>query len=985
MFYGDEGEMLRNHLVAMLADISLITMSRRRYSSAREWMVDAGPEVYMKRLVRRTYSFLHDLQGDVFGHVSEDGVVSDPAQDDMAMGASIRSIRSSLSVDRDQWRHVLEATRPWLWENVDVLSGRGWLSVVNALTEEVEDKLDEEPGEPEDVEARLAEAFVGHENAASGSSSEGSGSANGSAHGTPKSPFDAAFGRHTDMLPDTPATSASSSTSVPPIPPASFGQQPPTIAPSQPLPLPLGLGKGKPPLQRSVTINAQVAEAFIESVRNEPMSAGHASHRFGPTPQPRRLSMLITPPGSRNNSPAGPRLRGRSRSPRRGLDFSTEGITSVLQRSLSLSLPGDQRPFARHSSLSHSRVFRDDEQDEDLDVGHRESLMAGMRTPPNLESPPAEPTEEDPTPNVNPELLPPPGPYIRHLSFTNFRTIGSRRSQDEAVRGRYVTAGRLEGVIKNTPNLRSLCMTEYVDSALSYAVVEEIFFRGYPKPKLFRNRSSSKSPATIRARSVSVAPVAVTPQHLLIEEQMDPPRPTYVPYEDETDEEKWKRRRVFSPLEALDLTGCVSRNFTEAVDEFGENWLSMGIQEESEDEDRHRGRSRRRLTIDSSTDEDEESKPLAERRTRRPLFSALRRLSLRTCTTLSPPFIQNLISVMPNLTHLDLSATRVTDSLLQHLIDNCPRGLRLQSLSLARCPRLDPRVVVDFLVESPAARNLIELNLFVNPTQGNAIEEEDMFRLIKDAPCFKSGRLRYLDISSAGITADHLDSSVFPPQPSLMSLGLSHIPTLRLRPIAAFLQNMAPGVEVLTLAGTALSDLRPNATTMQNTLALLSDLVNPLTKLPFSIGGLGLLSGSNFNKPNLSAGPTRLRVIELSSGVRRAIAPSPEWMVISSKGGRGWCVDVTAGWVPADTVDTWGYVPAPGPATVGEGLSQLSFVRHLPFSHPRRKYLTQLSDLNGRVSSSVGWHSRKMEVIKGEGMMGREDGMGGVGAFAFDD
>lgn len=50
--------------------------------------------------------------------------------------------------------------------------------------------------------------------------------------------------------------------------------------------------------------------------------------------------------------------------------------------------------------------------------------------------------------NVNPELLPPPGPYIRHLNFTNFRTIGSRRTQDEAVRGRFVTAGRLEGVLK---------------------------------------------------------------------------------------------------------------------------------------------------------------------------------------------------------------------------------------------------------------------------------------------------------------------------------------------------------------------------------------------------------------------------------------------------------------------------------------------------------------------------------------------------------
>ncbi len=34
--------------------------------------------------------------------------------------------------------------------------------------------------------------------------------------------------------------------------------------------------------------------------------------------------------------------------------------------------------------------------------------------------------------NVNPDLLPPPGPYIRHINFANFRTIGSRRTQEEA-------------------------------------------------------------------------------------------------------------------------------------------------------------------------------------------------------------------------------------------------------------------------------------------------------------------------------------------------------------------------------------------------------------------------------------------------------------------------------------------------------------------------------------------------------------------------
>ncbi|WOO86354.1 uncharacterized protein LOC62_08G009833 [Vanrija pseudolonga] len=111
---------------------------------------------------------------------------------------------SSLERSVDSF-HVLEAARPWLWENVDVLSGRGWLSVVNALTEEVEDKIKIEVVDGEDVEQRLAEAFVRHENAKS---------SDGSANGTPKSPFDAAFAHHTDALPDTPVASSSSTASA---------------------------------------------------------------------------------------------------------------------------------------------------------------------------------------------------------------------------------------------------------------------------------------------------------------------------------------------------------------------------------------------------------------------------------------------------------------------------------------------------------------------------------------------------------------------------------------------------------------------------------------------------------------------------------------------------------------------------------------------------------------------------------------------------
>lgn len=866
--------------------------------------------------------------------------------------------------------HVLEAARPWLWEDVNVRSGRGWLAVVDALTEEVVDNIVID--EPE-------------------STISGPASTVSDPISQPISPILApAFDPSSEAGP-----SRSNGASVH-FSTDAAGQ--PSMTVPLPVSVPVGTGVGRNIVGRTVTINTEVARSYFQPDQPTSSSRSPSSSCTSPPPPPQRVGQLLTPPGSRATSPNAAqmhyaRLRGRSRSPRRTVTFEPEGISSVLQRSLSMSLPAGKRPFMRQSSLSHSRVVREcDSEDEeethnpDFDPYEAESLRAAMRTPPKEDEEPVyqAKAEEEPQPNVNPDLLPPPGPYIRHLSFTNFRTIGSRRSQEEAVRGRFVTAGRLEGVIKNTPNLRSLCMTEYVDSALSYPVLEEIFFRGYSKPRIF-HRPASQSPVRRQTRSSSLTPddaMELEPAQTTMDDQIDPPRPDYVPYEDETEDDKWARRKLFTPLEAIDLTGCVSGVFTDAINEFGDSWLNLGNNDENEE----RGRTRDRRFVTESTGSDDEHLPLAERRTHRPLFTALRRLSLRACTRLHSQFLTHLILAMPNLTHLDLSGTRVSDALLIALTQRSS-GMQLESLSLARCPRLDPSCVVDFLIESPAAHSLVDLNLFVNPTQGNAIQGYDLARLLRDAPCFKSGRLRYLDLSSAGFTPAHLAPDVFPPQPSLVSFGLSYVPHLSLRDIATFLQSSAPGVEILTLTGSAVQDLRPDASTLQITLTLHTLLINPLTTLPFSISGLDL-SGSS-RKVDLSAGPTRLRVVELSSAIRRSLDSSQGsgrscWQVVRSKGGRGWYVDVSAGWIPHDTVDDWGYTQGE-PESVGEGLGKLSFVRRLPATHPRRRWLTALAEANGRVRSAVGWHSRKMEVVRGEGMMGREEGMGGVGAFAFEE
>ncbi|WRT64185.1 uncharacterized protein IL334_001114 [Kwoniella shivajii] len=823
---------------------------------------------------------------------------------------------------------ALEAARPWLWEDVDVRSGRGWLGIVDALTEEV---VEMEEAIPEAGPSTLSTATI-----------EPIPVSGPEAHKAPVTISDG-FATYISTPPS----------SVYPYPYGEITSSPSfSYSPPQP--------------------------SYIRELLTPPGSRNASPHPL-PSPSPPQLSSPSTsvpPPLVRGVSHPAPaalktssKLRGRSRSPHRSVNFDTESISSVLTRSRSNSsnIAGGSGFLRRQTSLSKAHHYNDvdeDEADEILDEATPLRGFAESRNP-VITSRGTQESKE----NVNPDLLPPPGPYIRHISFTNFRTIGSRRSQDEAVRGRFVTGGRLEGVIKNAPNLVSLCMTEYVDSALSYPVIEELFFRGYRKP---RYHSPSKSLS--RVRSLSVGPPASIASSDY--DQLDPPRPTYAPYEDETEDEKWRRRSMFTPIEALDLTGCVSNNYTEAMNQFFATWLMPDEETDEEERGRERARSSRRhrgryggyTTPEVTEDESDAHGHRAKRKV--PKFRALKRLSLRACTRLEPPVLTALVFACPNLTHLDLSGTRIPSDLLAHLTEKCPRSLRLTSLSLARCPRLDPQVIVDFLCRCPAARDLVDLNLFVKPTQGNVIEQNDLMRLITEAPCIKSGRLRYLDLSSARFTPAHLAQGVFPPQPSLISLGLSHIPTLSLPPIAEFLTNVASNVEVLTLNGTATtSNLEASLSPLQLTLELHARLINPLTTVPFSLSNLNLSGGA----PGISfnPGPTRLRVLELSSNIRRSITPNGEWQIVKSKGGRGWYVDLSAGWRRLD-----GDI---------EGKEGWEYVRHLPKIDPRRRWLNHLSESNGRVGSNVGWHSRKMEVVRGMGMMGREEGLAGVGAFAFEE
>ncbi|KAG6810491.1 hypothetical protein H0H92_011671 [Tricholoma furcatifolium] len=493
---------------------------------------------------------------------------------------------------------------------------------------------------------------------------------------------------------------------------------------------------------------------------------------------------------------------------------------------------------------------------------------------------------------------PRPGRFVRHLDFNHFRTIGMRRSIDEGVHGRFVTGERVEAILKEMPNLTAFGATEYMDGALTLPVLNELFLRGAPSRGRWR-------PSRGRSLTIDIH---------------------------DTEEEDRERRRECRDLEAVDLTGCVSAVFVNALTEFVNTHLLPHADAESSDGEveanDHSGRRSRGVRF--------HEEPL--------IIPGLQRLGMRGVKSIAPRLLAPFVLAFPSLTHLDLSGTRVTPDILSALGESST--VRLQSLALARCVRLTSASITSLLVDSEVTSDLKELNLYGDATFATDLVESDLRQILTKAPCFTKGILVYLDLSSAPLTRGLLKQ--MRPQPRLRSLGLSHIPHLELKAISDFVKNTAPKVEILTLVGTSPEldcGLRPPApgsqrgSARQSSAALHTQLIRPLCTAPFSF---------SISTPSSSAAapPTNLRVIELSTPLLSGIgAGAGSWRIVKSKGGRGWYVDTASGWV----------------AQLGSGSGGV-LRRDLEAHHPFRVEMEKLSNANGNVTSGVGWHARKMEV-----------------------
>ncbi|TFY50222.1 hypothetical protein EVJ58_g11137, partial [Rhodofomes roseus] len=379
------------------------------------------------------------------------------------------------------------------------------------------------------------------------------------------------------------------------------------------------------------------------------------------------------------------------------------------------------------------------------------------------------------------------GRYVRHLDFNHFRTIGMRRSVEEGVNNRFVTGERLDSVLKEMPSLLAFGATEYMDGALTFPVLKELLLRG--SASRGRGRPS-------RGRDLVI---------------FDP---------NDAEEEERERRRECKELEAIDLTGCISAVFVNALTQFVTEHLIDDLDGQASDSDdegpRERGRPKSRNTVEE---------PLT--------FPGLQRLGLRGVKSIQPHILHPFVLAFPSLTHLDLSCTRITPDLLALL--GTSTTIHLQSLSLERCNWLTGESIRHFLVGAPCTRDIRELSLYGDPTWPSPLSAEDLDDILANAPCFTSGNLVYLDLSSAPLTRAHLRDT-FVPQPYMRSLGLSYIRSLELGAVADFLKTKAPNVEVLTLVAST-PELGYGAQPVpvrQVPITLHAQIIRPLCTLPFS-------------------------------------------------------------------------------------------------------------------------------------------------------
>lgn len=125
------------------------------------------------------------------------------------------------------------------------------------------------------------------------------------------------------------------------------------------------------------------------------------------------------------------------------------------------------------------------------------------------------------------------------------------------------------------------------------------------------------------------------------------------------------------------------------------------------------------------------------------------RLSLHKCLGLPSTVFRTILPRLPNLTHLDVAGTRITDDALE----NIPTTARLTHVNLAKCKELSSEVVINFVTSHSATRDtLVFLSLATDPTNHLLLGTADIDKLLPKLP--KS--LKSLNLRGSRMNASHI-------------------------------------------------------------------------------------------------------------------------------------------------------------------------------------------------------------------------------------
>lgn len=252
-----------------------------------------------------------------------------------------------------------------------------------------------------------------------------------------------------------------------------------------------------------------------------------------------------------------------------------------------------------------------------------------------------------------------------------------------------------------------------------------------------------------------------------------------------------------------------------------------------------------------------------------PQIMPLKRLSFHGCTILPPAIFESILPRLPNLTHLDVTHTRITNSALASI----PRKARLTHLSLSKCSSLSGDRVVEFLGTHPAVKDtLVYLNLFMDAKSHEMLSAVDVTALLPVLP----STLKSLNLKGSKMCRNHV--------PLLLPLT-KHLEELSLG------RNL-PYEEILPLLRPTSEDGDGNPSWIPHTLHFLDISDLEPHQLDFS-----LLFGSRTSMLKEDMMP--LEVIEVGSKTfdtlkdREHICKTYGW-VVKEAGRRGWLVRDTS-------------------------------------------------------------------------------------------